>query len=728
MIALLLTAACPYLFLRVTRRRSLGWLVLPGTIASLVVSPLFAWNAAKSGTIMQSSADAIPVMIRVLAPQAKTTAEAAAAPQIEWQRSLADSLLVQAATGKPLLLVLNIDDETFCEQFAKRTYRDPAFIAATRGYVCLIASGERHTDSDYDAQGRRIECPRFGSCTCSEHINNGVLMFTKYFGGQSAAPRHCGVAANGKVLFDRFLDGSMTTAIDAIATHAATGKSAPLPQDLPALLLLRDAAARAALERSYLAATDSGRKAILSAAATAVSEPFDLLRIGLRSEARSDFELAANALEKTATKDALIDLEDALARCDDAKLTVALDAAVARIEKDDAAAKQFAQHRRAALAALGKAATAPFLPSLGKAAPALDRDAAEAALDKAEAAGKHEPKDASLQLAIAFATLNLARSLQEGSGSANLMREDARRIAELARKMARGEEQLHLADALRTILFAESGDLASAQRCAAEGMKCLFEIGFDGSPFWVCELLRAAAQSAAAAAYQKSQQDANAVAADEIAAAAYAFLLLAKHHAHTAADVQKAAQLLAFAGARRDAQELLRDGLQRFPDNNDLHAEYRTRLALDRGALALRTAYAAFGKSTEDQATAEWFAGYADLVAAEMFVKQSDDRAAPAYKSALARFQISQARNAGYADSAQHFSVLAHAGLALILHQQGDAQGAVEHLLLARSLRPASMGEADGLARKPEAVLLRIARELSAAGKQDLADQLTKGQ
>ena len=189
-------------------------------------------------------------------------------------------MLFRSTTKKPLLLVLNIDGETFCEQFANRTYRDAAFVATTRGYVCLIASGERHTDSDYDGQGRRIECPRFGGCTCSEHINNGVLLFQRYFKGESAAPRHYGLALDGKVLFDRFLDSSMKTAIEAIAKNGAQDAEPGLPTEAVALLARRDAAARQALEVRYAAGDAAARKELLAAAAKAPSEPFDLLQIG----------------------------------------------------------------------------------------------------------------------------------------------------------------------------------------------------------------------------------------------------------------------------------------------------------------------------------------------------------------------------------------------------------------------------------------------------------------
>ena len=77
-------------------------------------------------------------------------------PRILWQRSLDDALRVQEATGKPLLVCVNQDGETFCERFADSTYLDPEFVALTEKFVCVIASPDEHTKRDYDGRGRRV--------------------------------------------------------------------------------------------------------------------------------------------------------------------------------------------------------------------------------------------------------------------------------------------------------------------------------------------------------------------------------------------------------------------------------------------------------------------------------------------------------------------------------------------------------------------------------------------
>jgi hypothetical protein len=646
------------------------------------------------------------------------------APQIEWQRTLADALAVQKATGRPLLLCVNSDGETFCEQFAATTYHDPAFIAATRGYVCLLASGDRHNDSDYDGLGRRIECPRFPGLVCSEHQNAGAVMMTKYFANQSAAPRHVGVDKDGKVLFDRFLDASMQTAIDAVKEHAAKTVDEPLPHDAAALLDRRDAAARAELERRFLAADEAGRIALLRAAAKATGEPFDLLRLGLRAYEEKVFDAAVEALATTATKDALIDVEDAMARDGTRHLLPALE----RLAKDDAPSAQFLARLRATLAGMA-VRDEKFASSMRPPAPAGDRDAAEAALDAAEKAARATPKDPKALLAVALAQLDLALALPAGNSSLPLVQEDCRRAAERALAAAATDDQRRMAHALQAIACWQSGDRAHTREHADAAMALCLGKQFDASPRWFLLLLGAAARAAAADAYEKVQKDPNAAVADDLKAAAQAFALLTANDVGNEADQREAAALFAFGGARQEAWKALVNAIARWPASRDLHADCRARVLADLGVDELRHVYASFVKTQQDKATAEWFAGYAAIVAAEVCVK--DHRKALAqesYTECIERFGRSAAANPDYADSANHFAVLAHAGRALLRHEAGDDQGAVDDLLEALRLRPASMTETDGLGRKPAAVLERIAGELRKAGKNDLADRLPKGQ
>jgi hypothetical protein len=122
--------------------------------------------------------------------------------QILWQRSLADALALSQAEHRPILIAVNMDGESACERIVHERYRDPAFVASTRPFVCLVASVFRHTPRDYDEQGRRIPCPRLGEITCGEHIALEPILYEKYLQGDRIAPRHALILTDGTKSFD----------------------------------------------------------------------------------------------------------------------------------------------------------------------------------------------------------------------------------------------------------------------------------------------------------------------------------------------------------------------------------------------------------------------------------------------------------------------------------------------------------------------------------------------
>src|SRR5262245_10294508 len=85
--------------------------------------------------------------------------------QILWQRSLEDALALCQASGKPLLVAMNMDGESASERITRENYRDPEFVKLTRDYVCVIGSVFRHSLRDHDDGGVRIPCPRLGEVT-----------------------------------------------------------------------------------------------------------------------------------------------------------------------------------------------------------------------------------------------------------------------------------------------------------------------------------------------------------------------------------------------------------------------------------------------------------------------------------------------------------------------------------------------------------------------------------
>lgn len=648
-------------------------------------------------------------------------------PRIEWQRSLADALAVQQATGKPLLVCVNADGEPFCERFANATYLDDAFVQKTRGYVCVIASPNRHTERDYDSLGRRVECPRFPGCTCSEHQQIEPLLYARWFKGERYAPRHLAVDGKGAVLFDRFLDGSMQDAVDAIEKHKGDTASLPPPVDADAMLKRSDAAARRALEKLFAETDGKGRRQLLARCAQAGNFPIDTLRIALRDDDDETFRVAANALAAIGVPECGIDMQDAIARCDDADLAATLLGTIARLAESDPESQRFFAHATAAQQSVAQATNLAF----GPVAAPIERDELERALDAAEAAAKKSPQDADAQLALAKANVALAlRILPEGGSTAPLLLEDARRAAERANSLAGGK-------AKATALAAQSVALWNlnlpddAAKPAKDFCLALTKDEALAMPQeLLVEALRTAGRSAARAVYAAFAETANKdkeapKPMPEVAQAAFALRAAAASPLATEQDAREAAELLAFAGARMEAQKVLRDAMKRFPWSRELHDVTRRRILADRGASGLLRAYRGYEDTVDDAATAAWFSGYAAIVAAEVLVADKRDKEAlSAYDECADAFARSVEKNADYADSANHFRVLALAGSALLLHQRGKHEDAVERLVAARGLRPASMGDKDGLGREPAAILRRVQRELKEQGKAELAQRL----
>jgi len=137
--------------------------------------------------------------------------------QVHWQRTLADALDLQAATGRPILVALNMDGESASDRIVHENYRDPAFVAASRSCICLVGSLFRHTPRDHDDEGRRIPCPRLGHVTCGEHIALEPLLFERFLAdGERVAPRHALVLPDGQKPMDVSLSFDLREIDDAL--------------------------------------------------------------------------------------------------------------------------------------------------------------------------------------------------------------------------------------------------------------------------------------------------------------------------------------------------------------------------------------------------------------------------------------------------------------------------------------------------------------------------------
>ena len=178
---------------------------------------------------------------------------------VHWQRSLADAEAMAKQHGRPLLVVLGMDGESASDRVWHENYRDPAFVASTRRCVCVVGSVFRHNAADHDAQGRRIDCPRFPGITCGEHIALEPQLFDKHLAdGERVAPRHALVRSDGSKAFDLSLCFDITD-VDRALADAVRGIepwSPPGGDDWGALASRRDAAGRAAFEAAIAGIRD----------------------------------------------------------------------------------------------------------------------------------------------------------------------------------------------------------------------------------------------------------------------------------------------------------------------------------------------------------------------------------------------------------------------------------------------------------------------------------------
>jgi hypothetical protein len=651
-------------------------------------------------------------------PQQPLPRPATERPAVAWQRTLADALAVQEATGLPLLIAVNMDGEVFNERFAGTVYRDREFVESTRGYVCVVASPDRHNDRDYDALGNRIECPRFGGCTCSEHINIEPLLFERYFGGRRNAPRHVGVSKDGKILFDRFLDQSMQTAIDAIEKHRSRIKPKVLEPTYNAteLFTRRDALARTLLERRYRDGDREARKTLLEAAARSKNEPFDLLRMALRDDDAGLCGLAALALSKVGSPDALIDIEDALARVDDADIRQALLEQLAKLGEKNADAARLASH----FESVDQELPAPWRNEWTADFATTDRNKIERALDYAEARIAQVPDDAAARLRLgtaqaAYAVLLIAEG---GDGVAFWLADAARNAGKVD-----AEALVPEARALTAITSWYESDGTAAHRAAIEAL-AVGKSERQPSAWLATNFLDVLLQITAQTAFARAGQDSEASLRGELSRVQAVFQLLAKRQGGGERGLLAGIALYEFAGRRAEARTLLLALAERFPASVAVHDRLRQRLVADLGAELMRHTYANWANRATDQATAQWFAAYAALVAGDQHTLDGRTiEAENAYGDAIERFALA-AGNDAYTDSSNHYAVLALGGRAVIRHQRGNEIGAVADLVKAGELRPESLDEDDGLRRKPRSIADRVARDLRAAGKNELADRL----
>ena len=178
-----------------------------------------------------------------------------------------------------------MDGEIASEHYAGVRYRQPEIATLYEPYVCVIASVYRHTPRDYDEQGQRILCPRFGSVTCGEHIAIEPVLYEKFFDGKRIAPRHIGVELDGKEMYDVYYAWDTDTIFNnAARTASRTGRTSAARRARRPLARRAGREPRQrgpdAVETAYQQGDAAQRRSLLEAAlAHGGAAPVDLLRL-----------------------------------------------------------------------------------------------------------------------------------------------------------------------------------------------------------------------------------------------------------------------------------------------------------------------------------------------------------------------------------------------------------------------------------------------------------------
>ncbi|MAB80940.1 MAG: hypothetical protein CMJ89_16460 [Planctomycetes bacterium] len=622
--------------------------------------------------------------------------------QITFQRTWEDAIAVSKETGKAILICVNMDGEIASEHYAGIRYRQPEIAKLYEPYVTVIASVYRHNPRDFDVNGNRILCPRFGSVTCGEHIWIEPILFEKYFEGVRVAPRHVMVELDGSESYDVYYAND-TDSVFLTIQEGISNRDAPPPivrgdRTLVERVASRDVADREAVEKAYKAGDQDLRGTLLKAAMQHDdAAPDDLLRLAVYGFDPELARLAREALSKTDSIGAIELINEALRVPLEDSEREKMIAALARLgEKSERAHTLARVHKGLGTNSdqIEEQAWSTDNRGASYAAPGID-----AVTNRLETADMQRPDDAQAKLAKAVATLELAadpRALQTENG-----------------KVAGRYARLRLEDAYRTALEAEALGATGWRMDAVIGL-CSYYLGDLDTAYPRVEAAVAKIPSgnlewsaiATIALFAQQRQQAITIALNKkedwpgkwLTDVNAAYAVLAHHPLGRDEHVASHFRFLMRLGAFGRAERVLDEGLQRFPDSWVLHGHLRGRILWRDGVEGLEAAYESMLEGEDAPPNLRWFAGYASIVAAENHRRQGKPGAAiAAYDRALAHYSRGIEHNPVTRNSADHYASIALAGRARISLESNDLEDALDQILASFERKPEAAASRDGL-------------------------------
>jgi tetratricopeptide (TPR) repeat protein len=643
--------------------------------------------------------------------RAPTAQEWAMPCLITWQRTFEDAWAVSEATGKRVLVCVNMDGEIASEHYAGVRYRQPATAVLYEPYVCVIASTYRHTPRDHDEDGERIPCPRFGTVTCGEHIAIEPILYEKYFEGKRISPRHIALSREpeldkgevpGEEVYDIYYAYDTRSVFQAIRTGTGDPPAQVMPDrslaDAPRLTASRDVGDREFVERAYRQGTRAERRAILQAAVANTEIPqVDLLRLALFGKDDELRQVAWKDLSENAPDNAVGLLGDALEVLTEEAERGPLIDALDRLGTGSRKARTLARVHRG----LGEHSEVlnaeEWSAALARAEYRVDStgrlDLASQLQNRADQA-ETAPQDTDALLELAESYLRLAVEGQHEPRFRRLLLEDARRTAVQAERMGVDDWRVH---SIVAAAAKELGETVTAQERAALAVRSMPADTSTWSTMMVLDLFAAGRQRAIADSYRDKREWPREWLTDLHAAHA----LLAAHPFGRDGHAVRYYDFLVAVAAGTHAQRVLDEGLERFPDSWDLHARLRTRI-LRRQRLGafdgLEAAYDAMLRESDASPHLHWFAGYASLVVAEHHRRVGEGPAAQhAYGRAIDHYDQAVVVHPTSRASSDHYVAMALAGRGRLALERGDHGESLELILASFARRREASASLDGL-------------------------------
>ncbi|MEQ8768690.1 MAG: hypothetical protein RL885_32585 [Planctomycetota bacterium] len=662
--------------------------------------------------------------------------------QITFQRTWKDAVAVAREENKAILVCVNMDGEPASENYAGCRYRDPEIAKLYEPYVCVIASVYRHTPRDYDVNGERILCPRFGSVTCGEHIYIEPILFEKFLDGTRVAPRHIMVELDGSEVYDIYYawdtDSVFSTLEEGIDRRQIEPRTI-VRGDRPILerVASRHIEDRQAVEKAYREGDEQLRQRLLAAAAeNPDAAPIELLRLaiyGLDSDlAKRAREALAGSESEHATGLILEALRVPLGPEEHETLVAALE----RLGEKSPQAKTMAVVQRGLGDTKGTVDVEGWSSRLAGATyqPATEALANAEAFALSTQVTETQPEDALAQLESSQASLDYALdpaasvNLSDDPALAEQMRqamlEDALEAAENAKQLGAAEqlgEQAWQVDAGIALPKYYLGEKEAAYALAEKAVTAMPA----GETSWQAMAVLGLFAEGRRRAIEEARDAKKEWPKQWLTDVHTTYSILAKHPLGTDGQVVAHYDFLNRLGAAGKASEVLQEGLGRFPASSQLHDRLRGRIIADQGLGGLETVYDRMLQRESAAPEVEWYAGLAMMVTAEFQRRRREpDAAIESYAKAAKHYERFIEKKPDARDSAEHYLALILAGRARIALGQRDLEQATDLLIASFDKKPEAAATLDGLNVSPADTSRVLQARLRRAERDDLVKRL----